>query len=115
MEQFLLILHKSATARPDMSPEEMQAITAKYKAWAGGLAGAGRLLGGNKLDDRPGRTMRLDGGKARVTDGPFAETKDVIGGYFLIQVADYDEAVAVCQDCPHLQFGAIEIRRVEPT
>ena len=91
----------------------MQAMFAKYKAWSQSLRDAGRYVGGEKLEDGTARVMRSDGGKVRVTDGPYAETKDLIGGYFLIQVANYEEAVAVCQDCPHLNFGAIEIRRVE--
>ena len=52
----------------------------------------------------------------RVTDGPFAEAKEVIGGYFTIEAADYNEAVEICSDCPHLTYGGrIELREVEPT
>jgi hypothetical protein len=49
-----------------------------------------------------------------VTDGPFPETKEVVGGVFLIAGADYEDAVAVASTCPHLEFGRIEVRRVDP-
>ena len=113
MEKYLLLLHGNASETPDLSPAEMQAMFAKYRTWGQGLKDSGRYVGGNKLEDGTGKVIRSNGGKIRVTDGPFAETKDVIGGYYLIQVANYEEAVATCQDCPHLHFGTIEIRRTE--
>jgi hypothetical protein len=113
VEKYLLLLHGNASEAPNLSPAEMQAMFAKYHAWSQSLKDKGRYLAGNKLEDGTGKVMRSNGGTVRVTDGPFAETKDVIGGYYLIQVANYDEAVATCQDCPHLAFGTIEIRRIE--
>jgi hypothetical protein len=50
-----------------------------------------------------------------VSDGPFAEANEVMGGLFVIEAATYDEVVELCKDCPHLDFGSIEIREVEPT
>ena len=54
-------------------------------------------------------------GGAKVTDGPYAEAREVIGGLFILEAGNYDEAVTLCQDCPHLDFGTIEIREVEST
>jgi len=112
MENYLLLLHESAIP-PDMSPEEMQAIVARYKAWGQRLAAAGRIAGSNKLEDGTGRVLRGKGGELRITDGPFAETKDVVAGYFLILADSYEDAVECSKDCPHLDFGTIEIRRVQ--
>jgi hypothetical protein len=112
MEKFLLILRDSG-AMPEMSPAEMQTMFAKYRAWSQKLKDSGKYLAGNKLEDGKGKVMHPNGGKVHVTDGPFTETKDVIGGYYLIQCASYDEAVATCQDCPHLEYGRVEIRRIE--
>jgi hypothetical protein len=50
-----------------------------------------------------------------VTDGPYAEGREVIGGLFIVDAKSYDEVVALCRDCPHLDFGAIEIREIQPT
>ena len=51
----------------------------------------------------------------KVTDGPYAEAREVIGGLFMIEAANYDEVVELSKDCPHLDFGSIEIREVQPT
>ena len=99
----------------DVTPAEMQAIIQKYKAWAGKLAAEGRLAGSNKLQDGTGRTLRSSNGTITVTDGPYTEGKEVIGGYFTISAANYDEAVSLCKGCPHVEYGIIEIREVEPT
>lgn len=115
MSQYVLLLHDSSTALPAMSAEEMQAIIQRYKAWAGGVAGKGHMRGGQKLQDGTGRVMRAPGGKVEVTDGPYVETKEIIGGFFIIEAENYDQAVALASDCPHLDFGTIEIREVEPT
>ena len=49
----------------------------------------------------------------RITDGPFAESKELVGGFFLVNAESYQDAVELCRDCPHLEYGAIEVRRVE--
>ena len=66
-----------------------------------------------RLEDA-GRTLRSEGGKTVVMDGPFSESKELVGGYFLIQAEDDDQAVELSRDCPHLKYGArIELRRVD--
>ena len=112
MNDFLLILHNpSDSPFHKMSPEDMQSVIARYGAWAGQMASQGRLKGGHKLEDG---TVRHMSGRT-VTDGPFPETKEVVGGYFLITAASYDEAVEMASTFPHLDFGRIEVRRIEPT
>ena len=74
------------------------------------LAIIAALRGGYKLEDGTGRQMV---GRT-VTDGPFPETKEVVGGVFVIAAANYDDAVALASTCPHLDFGRIELRRVDP-
>jgi len=116
MESYLVLLHRSATARRELSPDEIQDIIGKYRAWGQRLRNAGRIQGGNKLEDGTGRVMRGKGAEVRISDRPFTETKDVIGGYYLIQAESYQEAVDLCRDCPHLEYGSgIEIRRIEAT
>lgn len=111
MDEFFLILHDSTeSAFSALSPEEMQGVVSRYNAWAQSMAEQGRLRGGYKLEDGTGRQMV--GGT--VTDGPFPETKEVVGGVFIIAAANFDEAVEVARTCPHLEFGRIEVRRVDP-
>jgi hypothetical protein len=115
MPQYMLLLHESATLSPDISATEIQAIIQRYKDWSGALAAKGHMRGGNKLQDGTGRTVRSTNGSVSVSDGPYAESKELVGGYFLIEAASYDEAVALSKDCPHLDFGIIEVREIEPT
>ena len=59
--------------------------------------------------------MRGAGGATKVTDGPYAEAREVIGGLFIVEANSYEEVVELSKDCPHLDFGSIEIREVDPT
>jgi hypothetical protein len=115
MPNFMLLLHESPSDFPNVSPEEMQQITGEYIAWRRKIEAEGKYVGSNKLKDEGGRHVSMRNGQARVVDGPFAEAKEVMGGYFIITAADYDEAVATSKSCPHLKFGGwIEIRETDP-
>ncbi len=59
------------------------------------------------------KAIRRRSGGVSVTDGPYVESREVIGGYFVVEAADYDAAAKMVEDCPHLDFGSIEIRRIE--
>lgn len=115
MVDFLLILHESPQAFSGVSPAEMQQIVARYGAWAGSLAQRGHLVGGQKLRDEGGRHLRRRNERVIASDGPYAEAKDLIGGFFTIRAANYDAAQKLCEECPHLQYGWIELREIEPT
>jgi|SRR5215212_10066638 len=108
MPQFLIMLRNASWDPQSLSPEELQAIMKKYRAWVDRIAGKG-----NKLRDGEGRTLTRKDGGFRVTDGPYSEAKEVIGGYIVIEAKDYDHAVRQCEDSPHLDFGTIEIRAIE--
>ena len=71
--------------------------------------------GCHKLTDGAGRVLRGAVGTPKVTDGPYAEAREVIGGPFIVEAANYEEVVDLSRDCPHLDFGTIEIREVQPT
>lgn len=112
MPKFVLFLRDDGRWNPQaMSPEEMQSIIKRYSQWRAKVAPAL----GHKLHDGEGRTMRRDGGGLKVSDGPYAETREVLGGLFVIEAADYAAAVEIAKDCPHLDFGTIEIRQIQPT
>ena len=113
MPNYLLFLYSEPDAFNETSPAEMQAIIQKYRDWRIGLQKTGVIVGGEKLQDGSGRVMRRTGGETSVVDGPYTESKEIIGGFFEIQVENYDQAVATASDCPHLEYGTIEIREVE--
>jgi hypothetical protein len=93
-----------------LAPEEMQRVSDQWMAWFNGLKNDGRAIAGNPLE----REGKIVSGKNRaVSDGPFAESKETIGGYFLLKVGSLDEAVAIAQDCPGLSYGIrVEVRPV---
>lgn len=116
MPKFMLLLSDDPSEYATMSPAELQDVVARYNAWAGGLAAQGKLHDGQKLRDEGGRVVRNQAGKVVVQDGPFAELREVVSGFFVVEAADYDEAVAIATSCPHAQSqGSIAVREVEPT
>jgi hypothetical protein len=115
MPKFVLLLHDAGNFDPNMSPDQMQAIVQRYVAWRAKVQKDGRSIMGHKLHDKQGRVIRGSGAAMKVTDGPYAEAREVIGGLFVIEAASYDEVVELTKDCPHLDFGSIEIREVQPT
>ena len=115
MPQYMLLLHDSGEMPPDLSPEDIQAIIQRYMDWRKKVAAGGRAIHGHKLRDGEGRVLRGKVGSPTVTDGPYAEAKEVIGGLFVVDARDYAEAARLAADCPHLDFGTVEIREIEPT
>lgn len=114
MPTYMALLYDSSAEPAHMSPEEIQGIIEKYKAWRDKMAAGGHLVGGEKLKDGEGRVMRAENNVVRVLDGPYCETKEIIGGYFAIEASGYDEAVQLLEDHPHLSFGGtVEVREID--
>lgn len=113
MARFLVLPRDPVGGLDDVSPAEMQRIVEKYLAWGAKLAEAGKLEGGEKLQDGEGRVLRGEGDALATADGPFAEAKEVVGGFWILRAEDLDEAVRLASDCPHLGFGSLEIRPID--
>jgi len=101
MAKFMLILHEAPETYRRLSAEEREGVIEKFRAWAGGLAAAGKMAGGEKLAEEGGKVVSARRSRVTIVDGPYSETKEVVGGYFLVQAADYAEAVELARDCPH--------------
>jgi hypothetical protein len=114
MPQYMLLLRDAGSFPADLSPEEIQAIIQRYIGWRNKVAAAGRRITGHKLKDREGRLLRGGAGSPVATDGPYAEAKEVIGGLYIVDANDYGEAQRLASDCPHLDYGTIEIREIQP-
>jgi hypothetical protein len=115
MASFLLLLHRPAE-RPRFSgnPDDFTRVTREYMDWADRMRAEGHLKGGNKLSDDPGRILRAKDGRPVTTDGPFAESREIVGGYFLVSAGNYAEACRIAESCPHLKYGSyIEVRQVD--
>ena len=113
MAKYVLMLRDKGTY-DSLSPEAMQKIFERFRTWSGKLRESGKIVGGEKLRDRQGRVVRRNGSKTAVTDGPFAEAKEIIGGFFILDAKNYEEAVSLSDGCPHLDYGSIEVREIEP-
>lgn len=114
MPSYMLLLREEPDVFERMSPEELQQAIERYRAWTESLRDSGRYLASDKLTDGEGRVVTRVGGKVRVRDGPYTETKEVIGGYYAIRAADYDEATELAESSPHLDYGGtVEIREID--
>ena len=108
--EFMLLFRGNDWAK-GLSPEEMQQVSDKWMAWFKRLTDEGRALAGSPLEPE-GKVVSGKNGRV-VADGPFAESKEAIGGYFLLRVETLDEAVAIAKACPGLPYGAVvEVRPV---
>ena len=114
MAQYILLLHERPAGPDGVSPEEIQRVIEEYRAWSESMGKAGKMIGGHKLKDEGGRLLSGWDQEFSVTDGPWAEAKEVIGGLFHVNARDYDEAAHLAASCPHLKYGGrIELRRVD--
>jgi len=105
-----LIIFRGTNWYQGLSPEQMQQVADNWMAWFNRLKDEGKCAGGNPLE----REGKIVSGKNKVvSDGPFAESKETIGGYFLLKVQSIDEAVAIAQQCPGLPYGIqVEVRPI---
>lgn len=111
--KYLLMIHASENAENAMPPDEMGRVMQAYGAYSEALAKAGAVLGGERLRPAADATaVRVRHGKTEVLNGPYAETREQLGGYYLIDVADLDAALAWAARCPTASYGTIEVRPV---
>lgn len=111
--QYLLMIYANESAVLNAPKEASSQMLAAYAAYTEAIRKAGVLVGSNRL--RPtsdATTVRAPGGKHTVLDGPFADTKEQLGGYYLIEAPDLDVALSWAARCPGAQHGAIEVRPV---
>ena len=110
MEKFMLIFHGGNSQEFEASPDLMEAHMGKWMAWIEKLRQNDHYLAGEPL--LPGGKL-ITGKKKTVTDGPYTEGKEIVGGYFIIQAKNYDEAVQLCDDYPDFDHGgSIQVRQV---
>jgi hypothetical protein len=114
MAKFMLILHESPGGFSRISPSEVQHVIEKYQTWFNKIRSTGRLVNSDKLREEGGKVLTMRQGKLSVVDGPYSEAKEVVGGYAIIRAENYEEAMELVRDCPHLAFGRLELRQTDP-
>ncbi len=117
MPHFMLILYRTKEMQErlaNFTDEDMQQAGRRYQEWAAGLQSRDQYLGGASLAPAQGKVLNGAAGEMQIMDGPFSETKELVGGYFLITADSYDHACEITRTCPQLGFGgAVEIRQVD--
>ena len=114
--QYLLLIYHSEIDWGRLSPAQQEVIYREYRDLIQELAASGQLIRGDQLKPASAATtVRLRNGNTDRIDGPFAETKEQVGGYFLVKVKTLDEALKIAARIPSARDGAIEVREVIPT
>ncbi len=111
--EYLLLIHTSETAFAAIPEAQRKDAVGAYFAYTEALRQAGAYVGSNRLQSiSSATTVRVKDGKTQVLDGPYAEAKEELGGYYLIDVPDLDAALAWAARCPAASHGAVEVRPV---
>ena len=110
---YMLLIHGNETAMRTATQEDTGRILAAYGAYTEAVKQAGILVGANRLQPTgTATTVRVVDGKTQVLDGPYAETKEQLAGYYLIDVPDLDAALSWAARCPGASYGAVEVRPI---
>jgi hypothetical protein len=111
--QYMLLIYGSGDGWEALTPEQQKEIGTAYFAFSEELQASGKMVSGDALQDTSTATsVRVRGGETLTTDGPFAETKEVLGGYYLIDVESLDEALEWAAKIPGAGYGTIEVRPI---
>jgi hypothetical protein len=111
--QYLCLIYTDEGADARMTREEGQAVMGEYFAFTEGIKKSGHYVGGNPLQPtKTASTVRVRQGKMSTTDGPFAETKEQLGGYYLIEAKDLNDAIQVASKIPAARSGSVEVRPI---
>ena len=110
MKQFLLLLHEDIEKLNELSPKDMEELANAHMNWAKKLAEAGHLISGDGLHEKG---VLITGKDCVVKDGPYLESKEIIGGYYLLQANNLETIVELAKECPtHHYGGTTEIRPI---
>ena len=114
--QYLLLIYENEKAWLDTSEEEQGKIFQEYMDYTNRIRKNGNYVAGEALQPvSTATTVRVKNGKTLTTDGPFAETREQLGGYYLVEAKDLDQAIALAAGIPGARTGSIEVRPIMPT
>lgn len=112
--RYALLIYSREVPPEQVSEQEFAQIMTEYNAYTKTVRERGAYLGGEALRPTPtATTVRVQNGKRMVTDGPFAETKEALGGFYLVEAKSLDEALEFAALCPGAKWGSIEVRPIQ--
>jgi hypothetical protein len=113
--QYLLMIYRNEAEFDATPPAELAALTAEYMEFTKGIIQSGQFKGADRLKPTStASTVRVRNGKVTTTDGPFAETREQLGGYYLVEAKNLDEAIGIAARIPGAKVGSIEVRPIWP-
>jgi hypothetical protein len=111
--QYILLIYNNESERFGRPPAEAQKHSAEYAEFTNDIKKSGHMLAGEPLEaTTTATTVRVKNGKTLRTDGPFAETREQLGGFYIIEAKDLDEAVMIAAKIPDARYGSIEVRPI---
>jgi hypothetical protein len=111
--QYMCLIYDDEKVWQGMSEDERNTVFGEYGAFTESIRDSGNMVAGDALQPTStATTVRIRNGETLVTDGPFAETKEQLGGYYLIEAKDADEALKIAARIPSARYGSIEVRPV---
>lgn len=111
--KYMCLIYGQESQWAKMSEAEQGAMFGEHMAFTEAITQAGKYVGGEALEPtQTATTVRVRNGKTQTTDGPFAETQEQLGGYYIIEAKDLDEAVAIAARIPDARYGSVEVRPV---
>jgi hypothetical protein len=111
--KYLCLIYNDESFWTTQTPEELKKLNSEYGAFTQSVKASGHYLGGEALQPTPSAsTVRVRNGKISTTDGPFAETKEQLGGFYLIEATDLNDAIQVAARIPGARTGSIEVRPI---
>jgi hypothetical protein len=114
--KYLLLIYGNEASWASLSEAEQGKIFEEYMQYTSDIKKKGNYIGGQALQPvSTATTVRVKNGKTLTTDGPFAETREQLGGYYLVEAKDLDEAVALAAGIPDARTGSVEVRPIMPT
>ena len=110
---FMVLIHQEEADFSKYSPNDFQNLMQQFQTWTQKITKEGYFVAGDKLTKDPGKTIKVKNGRV-IVDGPYADSKDAIGGYYVIKAESMDEALEVVKGCPAMTYGGIlEVREVD--
>ena len=113
--EYLLLIYANEAGIEAVDKAEMSAVMDDFRAFTDAIVKSGNYKGSNRLQPvTTATTVRVRGGRTLTTDGPFAETREQLGGYYLVEAQDLDQAIAIAARIPGAKYGSVEVRPVWP-
>ncbi|MGH6991069.1 MAG: YciI family protein [Stellaceae bacterium] len=111
--QYMLLIYQNEAGLRQIRDRDITEVTGAYMAYTKAMQEAGILVAGDRLDrSANATTVRSEAGKTKVLNGPYAETREQLGGYYIIEVKDLDAALSWAARCPAAQHGVMEVRPI---